>query len=78
MLEFSSDKFTWSNRSGCTEASDLGLAVGERAPANFAIVSERTGARREFYRQSARVFSDFNRYVTFDNLPQLAVSIFND
>lgn len=77
MQEFMSHQFSWKGREGCTEASDLGLPAGHRNPTNFAIVSERTNARREFYRQQS-VHQDIQRYVTFDNLPQLAVTIFND
>jgi hypothetical protein len=77
MLQFDSALFTWSDRDGSVEASDLGLPVGQCNPANFAVVSARTGRRREFYRQQSQQM-DVQKYVTFDKLPTLTITIFND
>jgi hypothetical protein len=78
MDQYSSSLLTWSGRTGSVEASDLRWDVARtRNPLHFAIVSDRTGARREFYRQSI-FYSDAQKYVTHDSLPQLSVTVFND
>lgn len=77
MQNFSSSEFTWHAGKGCAERSDLGFKAGMPLPANFAVVSERTGARREFFRHQTAAM-DAQVYVTFDKLPTITITLFND
>ncbi len=77
MLQFSSEDFTWTRNGGSAECSDLGILAGMPNPAAFAIVSQKTGKRQEFYRQSNNQ-QDVQKYVTMNGGPQVAVTLFND
>lgn len=79
MKEYPSSLFTWNRQkgTGSADCSDLGITASMPNPTNFAVISSKSGKRREFYRMS-EFQQDIQRYATLDKLPLAILTLFND